>query len=111
MLKQVIIVRKDLKLKKGKLATQVAHAAVMASEKSRLKNQWKKEGQKKIVLWCKDLKELLSLYNRARSKKLPTALVEDAGLTQVKRGTRTCIAIGPAPEERIDKITRKLKLI
>jgi PTH2 family peptidyl-tRNA hydrolase len=111
MLKQVIVVRKDLGLGKGKLATQVAHAAILAADKSSFKKKWQREGQKKIVLWCKKLEKLLSLYKKAKSNKLPAALVEDAGLTQVKRGTKTCIAIGPAPEEKIDKITGTLKLI
>lgn len=111
MLKQVIIVRKDLKLGKGKLAAQVAHAAILASEKSKFKNKWEKEGQKKVVLWCKNLEELLFLHKRAKSNNLPVVLVEDAGLTQIKKGTKTCIAIGPAFENKIDKITGKLKLV
>jgi len=111
MLKQAIVVRKDLRLGKGKLAAQVAHAAILAADKSSFKRKWRKEGQKKIVLWCKKLEELLLLHKRAKSNKLPIALVEDAGLTQIKRGTKTCIAIGPAPEEKIDKITKELKLI
>jgi len=110
-LKQVIVVRKDLKLGKGKLAAQCCHASILASEKSRFKREWEKKGQKKIVVSCKDLKELLSLYEAAKNKKLPCVLVEDAGLTQVKKGTKTCIGIGPAPEEEIDKITGKLKLL
>ena len=111
MLKQVIVVRKDLKLSKGKLATQVAHAALLAADKSKLREEWKKEGQKKIVLWCDNLKELFFLYETARNFNLPCALVSDAGLTEVEPGTKTCLGIGPAPEEKIDKITGNLKLI
>lgn len=111
MLKQAIIVRKDLKLKKGKLASQVAHAAILSSDKSSFSQKWKKEGQKKIVLWCQNLQELLSLYKRSRSSRLPVAIVKDAGLTQIKKGTKTCIAIGPVPEDKVDTITRKLKLV
>jgi len=111
MLKQVIVIRKDLKLGKGKLAAQVAHAAILASGKSSLKRKWIKEGQKKIVVWCKNLEELLLLYKKAEKKSIPIALVKDAGLTQVKKGTKTCIAIGPVSEEKIEKITGKLKLV
>ena len=111
MLKQVIVVRKDLKLSKGKLATQVGHATVLGFKKSEYKRQWEKEGQKKIVLWCNDLEELMLLYKKARKRNLPVIIIEDAGLTQIQKGTKTCIAIGPAPEDKINKITGKLKLI
>ena len=111
MFKQVIIVRKDLKLGKGKLAAQVAHAAILAAEKSKFKNAWQEEGQKKVVLWCKNLEELLSLYKKAKAQHLPVILVEDAGLTQVKKGTKTCVAIGPAPAREVDKISGGLKLV
>ena len=110
-LKQVIVIRKDLGLKKGKLASQVAHAAVLASRKSAFREDWEKEGQKKVVVECENLEELLSLYQRSLAEKLPTALVEDAGLTQIEKGTKTCVGIGPAEETRIDKITGKLRLV
>lgn len=109
--KQAIIIRKDLNLKKGKLASQVAHAAIMSLNKSEYKEEWENEGQKKIVLWCKDLEELFSLYQKAIVENLPCAIVEDAGLTEVPKGTKTCIGIGPAPEEKINKITANLKLV
>lgn len=109
--KQVIVVRKDLKLTKGKLAAQVAHAAVLASGKSKFKEEWEKEGQKKIVVWCEGLKELLFLYKEAENEGLPCSLVADAGLTQLESGTKTCLGIGPAEESKIDKITGNLKLV
>lgn len=110
-LKQVIVIRKDLGLKKGKLAAQVAHAAVLASKKSHLKEDWEREGQKKVIVECENLEELFSLYQSALAEKLPVALVEDAGLTQIERGTKTCVGIGPEKEEKIDKITGNLKLV
>jgi len=110
-LKQVIVIRKDLNLKKGKLAVQVAHASILASNKSSLKEEWEKEGQKKVVLECENLKALVFLYQEALSKGLPSAIVIDAGLTQIPRGTKTCIGIGPEKEEKIDKITSSLKLV
>ena len=109
-LKQVIVVRKDLKLSKGKLAAQVAHASITAADKSKFKDKWLNEGQKKVILKVENLDKLLRLYETAKSKKLPTAIVKDAGLTHLPPGTITCIGIGPAPEEKIDKITGKLKL-
>jgi len=110
-LKQVIVIRKDLKLSKGKLAAQVAHGSIGAAEKSKLKDKWLKEGQKKVVLSCKNLEELHKIYKMAKNKKLPAVLIKDAGLTQIEEGTETCVGIGPAPEEKIDEITGKLKLL
>ncbi len=98
MFKQAIVVRKDLKLKKGKLAVQVAHASVLAADKSSVKKEWEKEGQKKVVLECQNLQELISLYQKAIAANLPVALVIDAGLTQIPKGTKTCIGIGPEKE-------------
>jgi PTH2 family peptidyl-tRNA hydrolase len=110
-LKQVIVIRKDLKLGKGKLAVQACHAVILASDKSKFKDKWEEEGQKKVVVWCKDLRDLILLYRRAKRNNLPVALVADAGLTQIKKGTKTCLGIGPAPEKEIDQVTGELKLI
>ena len=112
-LKQVIIVRQDLKLPKGKLAAQSAHAsveAVLRSDKRKV-NAWKQEGMAKIVLKVKDLKELRKYNQNAKSTGLVTAVITDAGKTTVAPGTTTCMAIGPDNEEKIDKITSDLKLL
>ncbi|MDW3603957.1 MAG: peptidyl-tRNA hydrolase Pth2 [Nitrososphaeraceae archaeon] len=115
-LKQVIIVRKDLKMGSGKLAAQVAHAAILASEKARNKNfEWFKEwfnfGQPKIILKVNSLKELEAIHKLGQFNNLATAIVIDAGLTQLDAGTATCVGIGPAPISLIDKITGGLKLL
>ena len=110
-LKQVIVVRADLKMGKGKIAAQAAHAAVSAADKSSYKADWLHQGQKKTVVKVTGEKELLSILREARDSGLPTALIEDAGHTQVEPGTKTAVGIGPAPEEEIDKITGKLKLL
>lgn len=110
-LKQVIVIRKDLKLGKGKIASQAAHAAILASDKSSFREEWKKEGQKKVVVWCQNLEELLLIYKRAKENGIIAILVSDAGLTQIKPGTKTCLGIGPASENKIDKITGHLKLL
>lgn len=110
-MKQVIVVRKDLKLGKGKLAAQVAHAAVEAADKSSFKSRWMSGGQKKSVLGCENEEMLLQVYADAKKANLPAALIRDAGRTQIPPGTLTCVGIGPAPEEDIDKITKDLKLL
>lgn len=109
--KQVIVVRTDVKLSKGKLAAQVAHAAVTAADKSSLKSEWMREGQKKSVVKCSDLEELIDIKERADRKGLVTALIEDAGHTQIPSGTVTCLGVGPAKEKEIDDVTGHLKLL
>lgn len=111
--KQVILVRQDLKLPKGKMAAQVAHAsveAVLKSDKSLIKT-WRSEGMKKIVLKVADLKELKRYLAFANNSGLITALITDAGLTTIEPGTITCVAIGPDEESKIDEITKHLKII
>jgi len=115
-LKQVIIVRKDLKMGSGKLAAQVAHAAILSSEKARNRNiellkGWFEGGQPKIVLKVNSLEDLEKINKLGQFNNLPTAIVRDAGLTQLEAGTATCVGIGPAPEYLIDKITGGLKLL
>ena len=111
--KQVILVRDDLKLPKGKLAAQVGHASVDATLKSERKivDMWKKDGGKKIVLKVKDEKELFRFKQQAEDAGLKTALITDAGHTVVEPGTITCLGIGPDEEKKIDMITGKLKMM
>jgi len=112
-MKQVIIVRGDLKMPKGKMCVQVAHASVDAVLKSDKINveKWRRDGMKKVVLKVKDRKELLEYLKRAKSLKLKTALITDAGRTFFGTRTTTCCAIGPGDEKQIDKVTGNLKMI
>ncbi|WP_457591087.1 peptidyl-tRNA hydrolase Pth2 [Geoglobus sp.] len=111
--KQVIVVRDDLKLSRGKLAVQVAHAAISGYEVAdRLaREKWKMEGQKKIVLRVSNLEELMKVFEQARKSGLPTAYVRDAGLTEIPPGTITAVVIGPERSEKIDRITGSLPLL
>jgi len=111
--KQVILVRMDLKLPKGKLATQVAHAAVEAvhrSDKDTIKI-WRAQGMKKVVLKIADLDELYKYEQEASKLGLVTAIIIDAGRTTVEPGTTTCFAIGPDIESKIDKVSGQLKIL
>jgi PTH2 family peptidyl-tRNA hydrolase len=115
-LKQVIVVRKDIEMGRGKLAAQVAHASILAVEKARSTrdnwfNLWFKTGQAKVVLKAENLAELIELEDHARTIGLPAVHVQDSGLTQIPSGTITCIGIGPGPVELIDKVTSYLKLL
>jgi len=140
MIKQVIVMRKDLNMRKGKMIAQGCHASMkiffdrMRQSVSypfsdigdditevgnyELENptpemvEWIEGAFTKIVLGVNSLEELLTIYNEAEEAGLPVALIEDNGWTEfggVK--TITCIAIGPAKSEEIDKITKDLQLL
>jgi len=115
-IKQVIIVRKDLDLPKGKLCVQVAHAAVSAFLETKKRypdwaKKWLETGQKKIVVKVKSIGELLTLHKKIEECNLPAVLVTDAGLTVLPPGTITCLGVGPAPAKLVDRITKNLKLL
>ena len=111
--KQVILVRNDLKLPKGKLAAQVAHASVEAVHRSTksIVSAWRAEGMKKVVLKVDDLEELYKYEQDAKKAGFITAIITDAGHTVVAPGTVTCMAIGPDIEQKVDSITGKLKML
>jgi len=114
--KMVIAVRADLKLSPGKMAAQVAHAAVncaLSAKKNRREwyDGWDSEGQKKVVVKVKDLEGLRELQAEARKSKLPHSLITDAGHTHLPPGTVTCLGIGPGPDQEVDRITGHLQLM
>jgi len=114
--KQVIAVRNDIKMGKGKLAAQVAHAAVTSALEAKSRNpewfkEWWNEGQAKIVVKVSNEEELRILLKQAEELKIPSSLVVDRGLTQLEPGTVTCLGLGPAPATLMDKITGHLKLL
>ncbi len=111
--KQVILARTDLKLPKGKLAAQVAHASVVAvlRSDSKLVKAWESEGMPKIVLKVADEKELIKYFQMAKDEGLNVSLITDAGRTVIAPGTRTCVGIGPNDEEKIGSLVSELKLL
>jgi len=112
-MKQAIIIRNDLKMGKGKIASQCAHASVAAFLKSRKYNRdkWVKKGMKKIVLKISSEKNLIKLYKKGKEEKIPCEVITDAGLTQIEPGTITALGMGPDKDEKIDKIIKNLKLL
>lgn len=114
--KQVIAVRTDLGMSKGKIAVQVAHGSVSSAERARVTHQevfkyWIREGQKKVAVRVESEDELLEIERLAILHKLPFALIRDAGMTELPPGTTTVIGIGPARTEEVDKATGDLKLL
>lgn len=114
--KLVVVFRSDLHLSKGKAAVQAGHAAVSAAEEARKRHrewweEWLYEGQRKIAVKVKTEKELIELEEQAKELGLPCALIVDRGLTEIPPNTVTCLGIGPAPSEKIDKLTGNLPLL
>ena len=112
-MKQVIVVRNDLKMGKGKIAAQSAHASVEASDKvsKSKKDAWKSTGMKKVVVKVSSLGELKALKKKADSLNIKSAMISDAGRTQLEPGTITVLGLGPDDDEKIDRITKKLTLL
>jgi PTH2 family peptidyl-tRNA hydrolase len=114
--KQAILIRKDLKLSIGKACSQSAHASLSAALLVQKKNpelfdRWVNSGQKKVVLKVENEKQLWEFKKKASALKLQTAMIKDAGLTQLPPGTTTALAIGPDEDEKIDKLVGELPLL
>lgn len=126
--KQVIVMRTDLNMRKGKMAAQAAHASmkvildqnISAYRNDRLEvcydpllRAWLAEGTfKKIVVGVNSEALLMELYNRAETRGMHCSLIKDNGLTEFNGiPTVTCIAIGPEESEKLDLLTGNLKLL
>ncbi len=118
--RQVIVVRTDLKMRRGKESAQVAHAAMMFlraqalspyREFSEAELLWLAGIYTKVVVAVDSEKELVQVMEDARKRKVRCYAVTDVGLTEFHgRTTLTCCALGPDYTERLDEITRHLKL-
>jgi len=114
-MKQVIVVRSDLKLGKGKLAAHVSHASLAGYKLVKESNpeiveEWEREGEKKIVVKVNAERELFELYEKIK-KEIPCTIIRDAGFTQIAPGTVTCLVVGPWKDEEVDRFTKDLKLL
>ena len=114
--KLVCVVNQSLKMGKGKIAAQVGHAAVQAflgagvSHPSEVE-AWLGSGQKKICLKAPDTSVFDELSKAARKQNIPHHIVQDAGHTQIPRGSSTVLALGPYDEAMLDELTGHLKLL
>lgn len=114
--KQVIVLRKDLSMRKGKCVAQGAHASLCAfqmAEKFSPEDvkKWNGSGNTKICVSVDSEQELLDIHMLAISLELNVVLIRDAGRTEFKEPTFTAVGIGPAPSSKIDLVTGKLKLL
>lgn len=126
--KQVYIVNSDLGMGKGKIAGQVAHAAIYYMEELLLYAEglspennglferfvaWRKEEHgmmKKIVLKSSE-EEMKKILCDLAVKGIEKFAVYDRGLTQIEYGSFTCIVVEPLEEEKCDKLFGHLKLL
>jgi PTH2 family peptidyl-tRNA hydrolase len=112
--KLALVVRADLAMGRGKIAAQVAHAAVaaaLAAIGTTGFRAWLRDGQPKVVLRAASEEHLAAIAAQASEAGLPVQVIRDAGRTQVAEGTPTCCAIGPAEDTRIDAVTGELSLL
>lgn len=114
-MKQVIVMRADLGMRKGKMIAQGAHASmavVVNNFEHKNVKEWLSGKFKKIVVRVDSKEELLILYNKVLDAGLLVSIIEDSGLTEFKGvPTLTCLAIGPELPEDVDKLTGHLKLL
>jgi peptidyl-tRNA hydrolase, PTH2 family len=126
--KQVIVIRRDLRMRRGKEIAQGAHAAsawlaervlphltpdgtanhihLTPAEQTWLQTSWRK-----VTLKVASEDELLAVYQQAEEAGLAVRLITDRGLTEFGGvPTRTCLAIGPDYDELIDPVTGDLEL-
>ena len=116
--KQVIVMRTDLNMRKGKMCAQAGHAVLGAvkmalADGGRNLFAWEEEsGQSKICVGVDSLEALLNIYNKGLESGFMVYLVTDAGYTEFhNEPTVTCLAFEPLPSDEIDKITGDLVLL
>lgn len=124
-IKQVIVMRHDLKMRRGKQIAQGAHAS-MSFLCRRLQNAgsvsldefpedqqlWLRGSFAKVCCRVDSEEALMDIYQQAVDSGLEVHLITDSGRTEFHgQPTRTCLAIGPADAEKIDAITGDLQLL
>lgn len=138
--KQIIVIRKDLNMPSGKLASQVSHASLGCilnltkkqinekddgskeytislelsenNPKEKAVTEWLFKRFTKVILYVKSEQKLIEVFEKAKAKGLNTVMIEDKGFT-VFNGveTKTCIGIGPCYIDDLIGVTDKLQLL
>jgi len=120
-MKQVFLINQDLKMRKGKIAVQVAHGEVFYMYEKFTTHQygsmhdnyikWMKDGiMKKVVLKATE-QEIRDIVIQLRRKDIWERVVVDMGLTQVEPNSLTCLVVEPLPEEQCNELFGHLKLL
>jgi peptidyl-tRNA hydrolase, PTH2 family len=125
--KQVIVMRKDLGMRKGKMIAQGAHASVkVLLDHGRLAEAgdevtigltpamaaWVGGRFTKVCVSVDSEAALDAVVERARAAGVPCALIVDAGQTEFHGvPTKTCCAVGPGWVDEVDAITGELPLL
>jgi PTH2 family peptidyl-tRNA hydrolase len=124
-IKQVIVMRHDLKMRRGKQIAQGAHAS-MAFLTRRLQSRatigmddfspneqsWILGSFAKVCVRCNSEEELMAIHDKAIESSLEVYLITDSGRTEFHgQPTRTCLAIGPDDAAKIDQVTGHLELL
>lgn len=119
-IKQCIVIRKDLSMRRGKEIAQGSHASMAFMVENRrgnlitldgLETLWLQGGQTKITTKVDSEEELLEVFENAKAAGLKAYLITDLGHTEFNGTlTNTAIAIGPNYADQIDKVTAHLKL-
>ena len=127
-IKQVIIIRKDLNMRKGKMIAMGAHASLAvflnhgginpytgefhSKPFSPQAAQWMNDGFKKVVVYVNSELELIDIHQKAKDAGILTTLITDNGKTEFHGVlTKTAVAVGPDYLSVIDPITGHLPLL
>lgn len=124
-IKQVIVMRHDLKMRRGKQIAQGAHASmaflchrlnkqktISFNDFSEVEQIWLNSAFAKVCCRIDSEEELMAIHDQAIAADLEVHLITDSGKTEFHgQATRTCLAIGPDDANRIDEITGGLQLL
>jgi PTH2 family peptidyl-tRNA hydrolase len=119
-IKQILVVRKDLNMRKGKIAAQCCHASMSFLTRrlptkepiTEVHQKWLDDIFTKICVSVDSEQELLDLFNRAKELNIEAHLVTDNGRTEFHGvPTVTCLALGPDYDTILDPISGHLKLL
>lgn len=120
VIKQVIVMRNDLNMRKGKMVAQGSHAS-MKFITDRLRQNgnfteaeqfWMNGSFAKICVRCDSEEQLLAILQQAKDVGLEANLITDGGKTEFGGvPTNTCLAVGPDLASKIDPITGGLTLL
>ncbi|PIA18522.1 peptidyl-tRNA hydrolase, partial [Coemansia reversa NRRL 1564] len=113
--KIVLVVRTDLRMTGGKVASQCSHATLECYRKAlkyapEILQLWERLGQAKVTLKCKGENEMMQLEKAANEMGLVCHAFRDDGRTQIASGSLTVLGIGPGPVSIVNKVTGHLKL-